>query len=93
MRTCKPCGISDWHPEARTCTVPSCELRQPITSSPAAANDTSGRSLAGGVPPCLAGNFVDQRTGDGEANGLVGQVQGVAVHTQRNHTIGARHHG
>lgn len=28
MRRCARCGVSGWHPEARSCAAQDCELRQ-----------------------------------------------------------------
>lgn len=33
MSCCSRCGVSDWHPEARLCTLADCELRPPVNLS------------------------------------------------------------
>lgn len=56
-----------------------------ITPLPVAADpNTSSRPLAGGSAPRVTGGFVDDRASDGEADALRGEVQGVAVHDERN---------
>ncbi len=62
MSTCSRCGISAWHPEARTCTIADCDLlatrvTQLTTAPPAAdAFQAPGRSLAASAPaPASAG--------------------------------------
>lgn len=84
MTACSRCGVSAWHPEARLCLATDCKLRAPQhlhlarTHPPSAACGTTG----GGSSLPAAGDVVDQRASDCEANGARRQVQGVTVHTR-----------
>ena len=81
MSTCSRCGISAWHPEARSCVLPACELRAAITLPPAAGPTTPGRpSVADAGSPRVGGGLVDQRAGDGEAERLGRGEQGGCIH-------------
>ena len=50
MSTCNACGISAWHPEARTCVMPDCALRQPTQLTPSAGCDPRS-GAPGSTPP------------------------------------------
>jgi len=84
MSACTRCGITAWHPEAFACTATDCEIRLPTPLPVAADPNTSSRPLVGGPAPRVTGGFVDDRASDGEADALGRQVQGVAVHDERN---------
>lgn len=85
MTTCTRCAISDWHPEARTCQVRDCELRQPPTLSHAAAIPSlGGRPLTGGGSPAAAGDLIDQPTRDSEADWLRREAEGLCIHDLRS---------
>lgn len=53
MSTCR-CGCSAWHPEARTCTLPDCELRARIHDLPGyGQRESAPGPAATGIPPLV----------------------------------------
>lgn len=97
MSTCGRCGISAWHPEARTCTAPDCELRRPVEHSTPAVlttgrprrvvtidHDSAPGSWADAIAlGCLGGGH--QVAGDGQPERL-----GRGVHVGQIHALAYR---
>jgi len=56
MTACSRCGVSAWHPDARSCSLVDCELRAPILlpetrGNPAAAMGSATSGPLPAVPP------------------------------------------
>lgn len=50
MTTCTRCAISEWHPEARTCSFGDCPFRAELPATGGAPAGRTGGREAGHVP-------------------------------------------